>query len=54
MINMGKYPVEVLENQWTIITQDRLPSAHFEHTIVITPNGPVILSSEDVEIDKLL
>lgn len=54
MINMGKYPVEVLENQWTIVTQDRLPSAHFEHTIVITPNGPVILSSEDVEIDKLL
>lgn len=47
MINMGQFPVEVLENQWTIVTRDRLPSAHFEHTIVITPNGPVILSSEE-------
>lgn len=54
MINMGKYPVEVLENEWTIVTRDRLPSAHFEHTIVITPQGPMILSQEQEENDLLL
>lgn len=46
MINMGAYPVEVLANGWTIVTKDKLPSAHFEHTIAITPEGPMILSSE--------
>lgn len=54
MINLGKYPVEVLENEWTIVTRDRLPSAHFEHTIVITPQGPMILSQEQEENDLLL
>jgi len=49
MINMGRYEVEVEENQWTIVTQDRQPSAHFEHSILITPAGPLILSVDDEE-----
>ena len=49
MINMGRYEVEVEENQWTIVTQDRQPSAHFEHSILITPSGPLILSVDDEE-----
>jgi len=49
MINMGRYEVEVEENQWTIVTQDRQPSAHFEHSILITPTGPIILSVDDEE-----
>lgn len=49
MINMGRYEVEVEENQWTIVTQDRQPSAHFEHSILITPAGPFILSVDDEE-----
>ncbi len=49
MINMGRYEVEVEENQWTIVTQDRQPSAHFEHSILITPTGPLILSVDDEE-----
>ena len=44
MINMGTPAVRVLKNQWTVVTQDGKPSAHFENTIAITENGPVILT----------
>ncbi len=45
MVNMGKAGVRTLSDGWTIVTRDRKPSAHFEHTIVITKNGPNILTS---------
>ncbi|PIU32744.1 MAG: type I methionyl aminopeptidase [Syntrophobacteraceae bacterium CG07_land_8_20_14_0_80_61_8] len=44
MINQGGPEVEVLEDRWTAVTLDRSLSAHFEHTIAITDNGPDILS----------
>ncbi len=44
MINRGKPGVEVLQDKWTAVTVDRSLSAHFEHTIAITANGPDILS----------
>lgn len=44
MINQGVSEVEVLEDGWTAVTKDRRLSAHFEHTIAITENGPEILS----------
>ncbi len=44
MINMGNPDVFTRKDGWTVVTQDRKPSAHFEHTIVITNNGPEILS----------
>lgn len=44
MITMGTFEVETLENDWTAVTQDGKPSAHFEHTIAITPDGPEILT----------
>ncbi len=44
MINMGTHQVKVLDNGWTVVTADRLPSAHFEHSVAITANGPYILS----------
>ncbi|MEM5788649.1 MAG: type I methionyl aminopeptidase [Syntrophobacteraceae bacterium] len=44
MINCGGPDVEVLEDQWTAVTLDRKLSAHFEHTIAITENGPDILT----------
>jgi len=44
MINAGGYAVEVLEDGWTAVTQDRSLSAHFEHTVAVTENGPYILS----------
>ena len=45
MINMGTWESEILDNGWTAVTKDRLPSAHFEHTVAITERGPEILSN---------
>jgi len=44
MINAGTHEVRVLGDQWTVVTADGRLSAHFEHTIAITPDGPVILT----------
>ncbi|WP_269746600.1 type I methionyl aminopeptidase [Desulfogranum mediterraneum] len=44
MVNMGTSKVEVLRDQWTVVTRDRLPSAHFEHSVAVTEDGPLILS----------
>jgi methionyl aminopeptidase len=44
MINMGSAEVKVLEDGWTAITVDGSISAHFEHTVAITNDGPVILT----------
>lgn len=44
MINQGKAGVEILSDQWTAVTVDRMLSAHYEHTIAVTQNGPDILS----------
>ncbi|UWG97937.1 type I methionyl aminopeptidase [Dehalobacter sp. DCM] len=44
MVNLGGYHVETLENQWTVVTKDRRASAHFEHTVAITEDGPEILT----------
>lgn len=45
MINMGTRNIAILEDGWTIITKDRKPSAHYENTFAITPEGPVILTA---------
>ncbi len=47
MINMGRAEVRILEDGWTTVTADRSLSAHFEHTIAITPDGPQILTLPD-------
>jgi methionyl aminopeptidase len=44
MVNEGTYKVRVLEDDWTVTTEDGKLSAHFEHSVVIMENGPVILS----------
>ena len=44
MINAGAWAVRVLDNDWTVVTRDHSLSAHFEHTVAITPDGPVILT----------
>ncbi|AEA34311.1 type I methionyl aminopeptidase [Hippea maritima] len=44
MVNAGTWRVKVLKDKWTVVTADGEPSAHFEHTIAITEEGPVILS----------
>jgi methionyl aminopeptidase len=44
MINLGHEDVQVLSDGWTVITMDGKPSAHFEHTVAITSEGPQILT----------
>ena len=44
MINMGSREIYTKKDGWTICTKDGLPSAHFEHTITVTENGPQILT----------
>jgi methionyl aminopeptidase len=44
MINAGVPTVRILEDGWTVITEDRKPSAHFEHTVLITSGDPEILT----------
>ena len=53
MINMGNKAVYVMRDGWTVKTQDRKPSAHFEHTIAIHKGKAEILSSFDY-IDEFL
>ena len=44
MTSMGAWQVRILEDGWTAVTQDGSYAAHFEHTVAVTENGPLILS----------
>jgi len=44
MVNAGGPDTEVLDDQWTVVTRDSSRSAHFEHTVAVTAEGPLILS----------
>ncbi|MCD8361363.1 MAG: type I methionyl aminopeptidase [Lachnospiraceae bacterium] len=44
MINLGTWRVKWLEDKWTVVTEDRKPSAHYENTILVTDGDPEILS----------
>lgn len=44
MVNQGTDKVIILDDKWTVVTQDGKKSAHFEHSVAITENGPEILS----------
>ncbi len=45
MINMGTHEVRTLRDGWTVVTLDGRPSAHFENTVAITADGPVVLTA---------
>jgi methionyl aminopeptidase len=45
MVNMGKPAVKVLPDGWTAVTKDGSLSAHFEHTVAVTKNGPDVLTA---------
>lgn len=47
MITLGSHEVEILADKWTAVTKDRSLSAHFEHSVALTQDGPVILSKSD-------
>jgi methionyl aminopeptidase len=53
MINMGTEKVKTLDDQWTIVTADGMPSAHFEHDIAVVDGEPVILSTFDFIYEAL-
>jgi len=44
MVNAGGYEIKTLEDNWTVVTLDGSLSAHFEHTIAVTQDGPEILT----------
>ncbi|RJP58398.1 MAG: type I methionyl aminopeptidase [Candidatus Auribacter fodinae] len=44
MVNVGTYKVKTLADGWTVVTRDKKASAHFEHTVAITENGPEVLT----------
>jgi len=46
MINAGAADVDPLPDGWTVVTHDNRLSAHFEHTVAITPDGPLVLTRE--------
>ena len=47
MVTQGSCEVKILKDGWTTVTKDGKLAAHFEHSIAITPDGPVILTSLD-------
>jgi methionyl aminopeptidase len=44
MVNAGGWEVRVLPDRWTVVTKDGGLSAHFEHTVAITPDGAAVLT----------
>ena len=50
MLNIGGYDVEMLDDEWTVVTADGSLSAHFEHTIAITDDGPKVLTVGDLAL----
>jgi methionyl aminopeptidase len=50
MVNAGKPAVKVLSDGWTAVTRDHSLSAHFEHTVAVTADGPWILTAREVPV----
>lgn len=53
MINTGSWKTKTLGDKWTVVTTDGGISAHFEHTIVVTENGPEVLTGQQPRLDKV-
>lgn len=51
MLNLGTADIYMLDDDWTIVTDDDKNSAHFEHTVLVTENGYEILTRRDIELD---
>lgn len=50
MINLGTHKVAMLDDDWTVVTQDGKQSAHYEHTVLITEDEPVLLTQLSTEV----
>lgn len=53
MVNLGARHTRLLDDGWTVVTSDGLPSAHFEHTVALTEEGPWVLTALDGGRTKL-
>jgi len=53
MVNAGKPAVKVLADGWTAVTRDGGLSAHFEHTVAVTADGPWILTAREVPVGRI-
>ena len=53
MVNVGKAPVRVLADGWTAVTRDGSLSAHFEHTVAVTGDGPEVLTRRPSDVPSL-
>jgi methionyl aminopeptidase len=53
MINLGTKNVVVLKDGWTVITKDKKPSAHFEHSVVVGNEKALLLSDHDIIIEEI-
>lgn len=51
MLNLGTADIYMLDDDWTIVTDDEENSAHFEHTVLVTDDGYEILTRRDIELD---
>ena len=47
MVNLGSSATRTLRDRWTVVTADGSRSAHFEHTVAVTPEGPRVLTKVD-------
>ncbi len=54
MVNMGSLHTKTLKDGWTVVTVDGQPSAHFEHTVAITEEGPEVLTRVRSAVDELV
>ncbi len=52
MVNMGTGAVKILSDDWTVVTADGKPSAHFEHTVLITNGPPEILTWREKTLSR--
>lgn len=54
MVNMGSLHTRTLSDGWTVVTVDGQPSAHFEHTVAITEEGPEVLTRVRPHVEQLV
>ena len=47
MVNMGTFKIKMLKDGWSVVTQDKKKSAHFEHSVAIVDGKPLVLSEKE-------
>jgi methionyl aminopeptidase len=51
MVNMRRAEVDTLSDHWTVVTRDRMPSVHVEHTLALTASGVTIVTADEGAFD---